>query len=83
MQKWFFTFGCGQTNAGFVQPIIAENADMAREQMFATYGAEWCFQYSEQEWEEAKTRPNRWWPIEKELPTIIAEVQNVEYTTET
>ena len=50
-QVWRFTFGCGQHNAGYCQPILG-TFESAREKMFSMYGPEWCFQYSEKQWED-------------------------------
>ena len=67
---WYFTFGCGQKHAGYCQPIKAPSYGSARAKMFEMYGAEWAFQYSEQEWNETKNNPNRWWELEKELAVV-------------
>lgn len=64
---WVFTFGSGQKNAGhFVR--ISGTADEAREEMFARYGKEWAFQYSEDEWSDWCERAKTYGvPIETEL----------------
>lgn len=73
MGKWFFTFGMGQTLQGHCQPIYAQSYGHAREKMVEVYGGRWAFQYSEKEWEDSKTNPNRFWPMEKELEPIYCE----------
>lgn len=70
-QVWRFTFGCGQHNAGYCQPILG-TFESAREKMFSMYGPEWCFQYSEKQWEDIKTDPMRYWEMEKELKLVEA-----------
>ena len=70
-KKWYFTFGCGQVNAGKCQPIYAKSANKAREKMFDIYGEKWCWQYTEEEWKEIEDRPDRYWPMEEELPELV------------
>jgi len=71
--KYYFTF-CGYHElAGYCQPIEAKDYGTAREKMFELHGSRWGFQYSEDEWQGIKNDTNRWWPMEKELETIIAE----------
>lgn len=75
MNEYIFTFGCGQKNAGECQVVVAENWDSARKAMFDMYGEKWEFQYSREEWEIMRNDPDRWYPIETELPTeLYAEV---------
>jgi hypothetical protein len=70
--KYYFTF-CGRHDlAGYCQPIEAKDYGTAREKMFELHGDKWGFQYSEKEWQGFKSDPNRMWPMEKELETIIA-----------
>lgn len=48
---WVFTFGAGQKHEGhFVR--ISGTFEEARAEMFARYGKEWAFQYSEEEWND-------------------------------
>ena len=79
-QIWRFTFGKGQQHAGHCQPIKASSHEAARTKMFELYGSEWCFQYSEQQWQEVIDNPMRFWPMEEELPLI--EVENKEEESE-
>jgi hypothetical protein len=71
--KHYFTFGCGQENEGYVQPIIASSYGKAREKMVEMHGARWAFQYSEEQWNEMLADKNRCFELEKELPTITKE----------
>lgn len=48
-QWWYFTFGCGQKHAGHYVKFFGRYYE-AREKMFATFGKQWAFQYSEDEW---------------------------------
>lgn len=66
---WIFTFGCGQKHEGYYVKIKG-TFDSARHKMFAKYGEDWSFQYSEEVWEDMKKDPNRYWPVEKELEVI-------------
>ena len=52
MKTWMFTFGWGQRHAGCTQPIKAENAHAVRLKMMQLYGKEWCWQYSEEEYDK-------------------------------
>lgn len=70
-QVWRFTFGVGQNNAGYCQPILGTFAS-ARAKMVSMYGLEWCFQYSEKEWEDIKNDPKRYWEMEKDLKLVEA-----------
>lgn len=45
--NFYFTFGCGQPNAGTYVHIKAENELKARELMFSKYGREWCACYTD------------------------------------
>lgn len=68
-QWWIFTFGGGQKYAGrYVK--IKGTFDSARQKMIDRYGLEWGFQYSEEDWENWKTNPKRFWPMETELEVI-------------
>lgn len=44
---YYFTFGCGQKNEGFVQPILANSWGEARAKMVELNGKQWAFQYTE------------------------------------
>lgn len=53
MEKFYFTFGIGQTLlANRYVEIEAENYEAAREIMLESFGTEWCWQYTEKEWLE-------------------------------
>ena len=41
----YFTFGCGQTFAGYHATITARNTARCREIMFNTFGEKWSMQY--------------------------------------
>lgn len=66
-KHWIFTFGDGQKHEGYYVKIYG-TCESARKEMFARYGNDWSFQYSEEEWaawcEKAKQCGV---PIEKEL----------------
>lgn len=64
LNKYYFTFGCGQQNAGRVQPIMASSMEEARERMIDAWGHEWSFSYTEDEWLSNE------YCTETELPTI-------------
>ena len=53
MEKYYFTFGMGQTLLAnrFVE-IEAEDYETAREIMIESFGKMWCWQYTEKEWAE-------------------------------
>ena len=75
MEKFIFTFGCGQINGGRCQPIFAPNMKTARTEMVEQYGTAWSMAYTEEEWETAKQRAKeRGYPIEKEMTPIYAGV---------
>lgn len=69
-ETWYFTFGCGQPNAGYCQPIEAPNYASARTMMCAVYGIKWAFQYSAEQWERAGQQST--YLREIELPTIVS-----------
>lgn len=71
----YFTFGSGDINEGWCQPIVATSAKKAREHMFRLHGDKWCFQYSEAKWQEMKNE-DRWWPIEQEKDVVFSEIDN-------
>lgn len=43
-KDWFFTFGCGQENAG-KYTVIHGTFESARQKMVERYGLVWAFQY--------------------------------------
>ena len=59
MEKFIFTFGCGQENAGKCQPIYANSMAEARAEMVEQYGFKWAFGYSEKDWEDCKTKAEK------------------------
>lgn len=65
-ESWIFTFGCGQKHEGHYVKISGSFYE-ARQKMFDRFGSEWCFQYSEEEWERMKNDPKRDWDMETEL----------------
>jgi len=50
MEKWYFTFGCGQKFAYSYVVIHAVNFEHARACMFKNYNTHWCGQYLEEQW---------------------------------
>jgi len=61
METYYFTFGCGQVNAGKYKVITAIDSDTARTQMFAEFGDHWSMQYSEKDWNVGHiTLAQRW-----------------------
>lgn len=51
MEKWYFTFGCGQAHENCF--IVFEGTyEQARETMVYSFGSKWSWQYSEKEWNE-------------------------------
>lgn len=51
MEKFYFTFGIGQTLlANRYVEIAAENYEAARKIMVESFGTKWCWQYTEKEW---------------------------------
>jgi hypothetical protein len=71
MNIWYFTF-CGRHSLrGFCQPIVAASYGEARATMVELHGSQWGFQYSEEEWKDAKVYADkRGYQLEKELPII-------------
>lgn len=66
---WYFTFCCGQRNAGHYVRIFG-TFDEARQKMIDRYGLEWALQYSEQQWKDWETRCRMMhseWMLETEL----------------
>lgn len=70
METWYFTFGCGQPLGGNCQPILAPSYSAARAMMCSIYGDKWAFQYSQEQWESNRDNPDRYWPMEHELPVV-------------
>lgn len=71
LRKYFFTFGAGQKNAGFVQPIYATSYKTAQEEMEKQHGYKWASGYTAEEWEDCKSKSAIYhFPIEKEMPAI-------------
>lgn len=68
-QYWYFTFGCGQPNAGHYVKIRGTFSS-ARKEMVRRYGIKWAFQYSEEEWRDMENDPNRMWEMETELKEV-------------
>ena len=69
-EGWFvFTFGQGQTYAGYLVKIYGTFSS-TREKMMQKYGTEWAFQYTLEEWGEwLRTKP-AYIPEEKVLEVI-------------
>ena len=63
---WIFTFGVEQKHGGHYVRIFGTR-DSAREEMIKRYGTEWCWQYTEDRWNEMLSDPNRRWTPETEL----------------
>lgn len=75
MQKFYFTFGSGQTHnnvlmEGKCQPIIAINQNVAVEKMRELYGNNWCWVYTLEEWLNIKPSMR-----EEELETITVDIK--------
>lgn len=62
LRNWYFTFGVGHpTNAKKYVRIMSRNYEDARQRMFDVYGANWAFDYSEEDWViNPKKNPKRW-----------------------
>jgi hypothetical protein len=72
---WYFTFCYGDPiHGGWCQPIKAASYGEARRKMFEMYGEKWAFQYSEEEWLQAKNDPRRMWSMEKEYELVEVEL---------
>ena len=78
LEKYIFTFGCGQKNAGYAQPIYAKDYEAARNKMFELHNNKWAFQYTGEHWETMKNRPNRMFTLETELEPIYCEAETAE-----
>ena len=71
LKKFYFTFGCGQENAGHCQPIYAKDYETARTRMWDIHGSMWAFQYTEEQWGESRSRALQgFYPLEKEMKPI-------------
>lgn len=49
MEKWYFTFGCGQQHEN-CYTVMEGTFNEAREKMIAKFGTKWCMQYDEAIW---------------------------------
>lgn len=49
MEKWYFTFGCGQQHENCFTVIEGTFAS-ARDKMIKRFGTKWCMQYDEATW---------------------------------
>jgi hypothetical protein len=76
LEKYIFTFGCGQKQAGYCQPIFAKDYEEARNKMFELHGAKWAFQYTGERWDAIKNNPNRIYTIETEMDPVYCETEN-------
>ena len=52
LKLFYCTFGCGQKNEGYVQPVYAKNSADANLIMFELYGDQWCWAYPENEFKK-------------------------------
>lgn len=52
MKEYIFTFGWGQRNEGYAQPIFAKDKKTAVEKMVELHGYSWAFVYTREQWEE-------------------------------
>ena len=52
MKTYYFTFGFGQKNEGYCQPVLAKSSKAARNRMVDLYGDKWAFQYTEDEFKQ-------------------------------
>lgn len=50
MEKFYFTFGCGQPHENCYHVIEAEDWNSARDKMVERFDTKWAFQYNESEW---------------------------------
>lgn len=50
LKKHYFTFG---TYPERVQVILADTPERAEEIMFKSYGSNWSFQYTEEQWQQS------------------------------
>lgn len=65
-ETWIFTFGHGQLHEGRFVKFYGTFGE-ARSKMIDRFGAEWGFQYSEDEWENWKRCRPSYIRLEKEL----------------
>ena len=66
---WIFTFGVGQKHGGYYVKIKGTFRG-ARAVMIERYGLEWCWQYSQEEWDEIVNDKTRSYPLETEMEVI-------------
>jgi len=61
-QKYYFTFGFGQSLENCYTIVLAKDAAEARQKMCQKYGSLWAFQYEEKEWiaESGQTLAEKW-----------------------
>ena len=64
---FYCTFGYGQENSGCVQPIYASNINDAHKIMCELYGGQWCWIYTDKEFNDDKFIFNY-----KKLPAIYS-----------
>lgn len=73
LKRFYFTFGDGHQHAGCVLSICAKDMGAARDRMFELYGAMFCSQYTQDQWEAWKRKAaENGWQIERELPEVFA-----------
>lgn len=68
-QWWYFTYGVDHEYSNYYTKIKGTYHD-ARAKMFELHGDKWCWQYSEDEWDEIKNDPKRFWDMGKLLEEI-------------
>ena len=58
MERYYFTFGVGldKPHRNCYHVIEAEDAESARDQLFETFGQDWAFQYTEEQWQVSKEK---------------------------
>lgn len=56
MERYYFTFGVGidKPHRNCYHVIEAEDEASARNMMFETFGQDWAFQYTEEQWQVSK-----------------------------
>lgn len=71
---WIFTFGFSREvygeRANTATKVYADSYGEARDKMVANHGTKWAFQYSAEEWEGIRNRPDRFWNME-EITEVI------------
>lgn len=53
METFYFTFGIGHALNDRFQPIVAPDIERAREKMYKTFGYDWAFVYTQNEFQES------------------------------